>query len=57
MEVSYVLNSLNGDVMGVSCKVLGFVLEKNSVQTELDEFREISDEFRIQFGEISECKA
>jgi hypothetical protein len=37
-------------------KVLGFVLEKISVPTELDEFRENSDEFRTQFGEISECK-
>jgi hypothetical protein len=37
--------------------VLGFVLEKNSVPTELDEFRENSDEFRTQFGEFSECEA
>jgi hypothetical protein len=37
--------------------VLGFVLKKNSVPTELYEFWENSDEFRTQFGEISECKA
>jgi hypothetical protein len=30
--------------------------KKKSVPTELDEFRENSDEFRTQFGEISECK-
>jgi hypothetical protein len=38
-------------------KVLGFVLEKNSVPTELDEFRKNSDEFQIQFGEFSEREA
>jgi hypothetical protein len=39
-------------------KVLGFVLEKkNSVPTELDEFRKNSDEFRTQFVEFSEYKA
>ena len=34
-------------------KVLGFILEKISVPTEMDEFREISVQFRTQFGEIS----
>jgi hypothetical protein len=38
-------------------KVLGFVLEKNLVPTELDEFWKNSDEFRTQFGEFSECEA
>jgi hypothetical protein len=44
-------------VQRITSKVLGFVLEKNSVPTELDEYRENSDEFQTQFGEISECKA
>jgi hypothetical protein len=42
---------------GAAEKVLGFVLEKNSVPTELDEFRKNLDEFRTQFGEFSECEA
>jgi acyl-CoA synthetase (AMP-forming)/AMP-acid ligase II len=31
--------------------------KKNSLPTELDEFRKNSDEFRTQFGEFSECEA
>jgi hypothetical protein len=31
--------------------------KKNSVPTEMDEFRENSDEFKTQFGEFSECEA
>ena len=38
-------------------KVLGFILEKISVPTEMDEFREISVQFRTQFGEISRFEA
>jgi hypothetical protein len=61
-------NGYDRVILEVDCRGLQTLLEdaskfcdsfwkKNSVPTELDEFRENSDEFRTQFGEISECKA
>ena len=52
MVAVYVAYALVRTIMGrrfkeTDTKVLGFVLEKNSVPTELDEFRENSDEFQI----------
>ena len=62
MVAVYVAYALVRTIMGrrfkeTDTKVLGFVLEKNSVPTELDEFREHSDEFRTSFDEFSECEA
>jgi hypothetical protein len=46
-----------GDGADDEAQGFGFVLEKNLVRTELDEFRENSDEFRTEFGEFLECEA